>query len=182
MCRLADRAARLTLLFIPGDQIPGYLTRKQRPNYNSAVRNVLLSCLLTLAIGAAGCVHTEDAEPAPPVHTPRTTPAGQPVQSTPTWAPAPTLLSFIPMELGSMAQLDVVIKPKRAAEVVLSPAPLGFGGYARGNTVTIFVSPTDSNSVGFGDRHDSGWHIMIGPVAILAVQGTALVFAQPLLV
>ena len=94
--------------------------------YNPAVRYVLLTCLLMMAIGAAGCVQAENAKPASPLPAQLTAPAGQPVQ------PATTPLSFNPMDLGSVVQLDVVIKPRRAAEVVLSPVPLASGGYIQG--------------------------------------------------
>jgi len=48
----------------------------------------------------------------------------------------------------------VITKPRRAAEVLLSPVPLGSGGYIQGQTVTIFVSPKP------------GWEIQewVGPV------------------
>ena len=73
---------------------------------------------------------------------------------TKTTAPTATTVAAVPGILDSLVQLEIIIAPRRAAKILLSPPPLGRGGYVRGRTVTIFAAP------------EPGWEIKewLGPV------------------
>ncbi len=74
--------------------------------------------------------------------------------ATKTTAPTATTAAAAPGILDSLVQLEIIIAPRSAAKILLSPTPLGRGGYVRGRTVTIFVAP------------EPGWEIKewLGPV------------------